>query len=67
MRRYYASSVMRLLARLLMELRKLQVDEDGKENLCFYDALTTSQYTNFVDAVFEDAVFEVCVLKLEER
>ncbi len=53
MRRYYASSVMRLLARLLMELRKLQVDEDGKENLCFYDALTTSQYTNFVDAVFE--------------
>jgi hypothetical protein len=48
-------------------LRKLQVDEDGKENLCFYDALTTSQYTNFVDAVFEDAVFEVCVLKLEER
>jgi hypothetical protein len=42
-----------LLARLLMELRKLQVDEDGKENLCFYDALTTSQYTNFVDAVFE--------------
>ena len=36
-----------------MELRKLQDDEDLKDNLCFYDALTTSQYTNFVDAVFE--------------
>jgi transcription elongation factor Elf1 len=53
MRRYYASSVMRLLARLLLELRKLQVDEHAKETLCFYDALTTSQYTNFVDAVFQ--------------
>jgi hypothetical protein len=47
MRRYYASSVMRLLARLLLELRNLQLDEHAKETLCFSDALTTSQYTSF--------------------
>jgi hypothetical protein len=38
---------MRLLARLLLELRNLQLDEHAKETLCFSDALTTSQYTSF--------------------
>ena len=52
MRRYTTSSVMRLLARLLSELRSLQPEESLQNSLTFYAALHPSQYDNFVTAVF---------------
>ena len=51
MRRYTASSVMRLLARLLIELRALQPEESLQKSLTFYAAIHPSQYENFVTAV----------------
>ena len=51
-RRYTVSSVMRLAARCLMELRDLQPDEEGQKNLTWYDALVPDQYDNIVKAVF---------------
>ena len=51
-RRYTVSSVMRLSARCLMELRDLQPDEEGQKNLTWYDALVPDQYDNIVKAVF---------------
>ena len=52
MRRYTTSSVMRLLARLLSELRSLQPEESLQNSLTFYAALHPLQYDNFVTAVF---------------
>ena len=52
MRRYTVSSVMRLAARCLMELRDLQPDEEGRKNLTWYQALVPDQYDNMVKAVF---------------
>jgi len=52
MRRYTVSGVIRLLARLLIELRALQPTEELKKNLTFYEALHPSQYDNFIHAVF---------------
>ena len=52
MRRYYVSGVMRLLARLLMELRALQEKDELKRTLSFFEALHPSQYENFITAVF---------------
>ena len=52
MRRYNVSGVMRLAARLLIELRSLQDSEDQQKKLTFYDALVPDQYNKFVQAVF---------------
>ena len=52
MRRYTTSSVMRLLARLLIEMRALQPEESLQKSLTFYAAIHPSQYENFVTAVF---------------
>ena len=49
-RRYTVSSVMRLSARCLMELRALQPDEEGQKNFTWYQALVPDQYDNIFAA-----------------
>ena len=61
MRRYNVSSDMRLVARALIVLRELQVEEDAKKNLTWYDAFTPDQYPNIVKAIFA-----VCCKNLTE-
>ena len=53
MRKYYTSSIMRLAARLLIELRKLQVDEDLKRSLSFFEACRPDNYKHFITAVLQ--------------
>ena len=52
MRKYTVSSVMRLAARCLIELRALRPDEEGQKNLTWYQALVPEGYDDMVKAVF---------------
>ena len=49
MRRYYTSSIMRLVAKLLMNIRSLQTEEN-KKNLSLSDYIKPKYYKHFVRA-----------------
>ena len=53
MRPYYTSSVMRLLGKLLINLRGLQDSEESQRHLSMFDAINKRQYHNWVQAVLE--------------